>query len=220
MSLEEINEKYKKMQELYGDRTLDAILNGGESNNPELCLIFMNPTGKNIASDKSWGGIKSPWLGTKRIWQVFSDLDLIDKEVNELIKNKKPQDWDESFAKYVYDHVKSKGIYITNLGKCTQTDARALNDSVFKEYLELLDKEIEFVNPKKIICFGNQVSSLFLNENIKVSEVRRKRFNKIINNKCFDVYSVYYPVGNGSFNIDKVMEDIPFIIDGSAVYEK
>ncbi len=212
MNLQDINDKYKEMQDLYGDKKLDAILNGGESNNPDLCLIFMNPTGKNIASNKSWNGIKSPWLGTKKIWQVLNDLNLIDGNINEEIKNKKANEWDTSFAEYAYNHVKSKKIYITNLGKCTQVDARPLSDSIFKEYLDLLDKEIELVNPKKIICFGNQVSSLFLKENVKVSEVRRKKFNKIIDGKVYETYSVYYPVGNGSFNIDKVMEDIPFIL--------
>lgn len=31
MSIEEINNQYKKMQSLYGDPTLDSILNGGVS---------------------------------------------------------------------------------------------------------------------------------------------------------------------------------------------
>ena len=166
MSIEEINNEYKKMQRLYGDPTLDSILNGGEFNNPDLCLIFMNPT-RNVAASKEWNGIKSPWIGTKRIWQVLTDLKLIDEHINEEIRAKTPKKWNEQFAEEVYNHVKDKKIYITNLGKCTQSDARPLKDEVFKDYLSLLDQEIEAVNPKKIICFGNQVSSLFLNKQIK-----------------------------------------------------
>ncbi len=210
--LNELNKKYIKLQNKYGDKNLDAILNGGETKNPELCLIFMNPTGKNIAASKEWKGIKSPWIGTKTIWKILNDLKLIDNNIYDEIKKLKNSEWTPSFAEIIYNHVKSKSIYITNLGKCTQKDARPLKDSQFKEYLSLLDEEISIVNPKKIICFGNQVSSLFLKEKINVSQVRKKKFKKIINKDIYDTYSVYYPVGNGRFNIDKVMEDMPYIL--------
>lgn len=212
MTLEEINNEYNKLQTKYGDKELDAVLNGGCVDNPDICFIFMNPTGRNVSALKSWEGIKSPWIGTKQIWKVFNSLGIFDNSVNDLIQSKKPKEWDYKFAEYVYQHLKDKKIYITNLGKCTQVDARPLPDKVFNNYLDLLDKEIEIVNPKRIICFGNQVGSLFLNEKVKVSEVRRKVFSKSIGDKFYETYVVYYPVGNGSFNIVKVMEDMNYIL--------
>ena len=104
-------------------------------------------------------------------------------------------------------------FFITNLGKCTQIDARPLPDSVYKEYLHLLEKEIEIINPKVIVLFGNQVSSIVLNEKISVSQCRKKEFKKEINDKTYKCYSVFYPVGNGRFNIGKSIEDINYIID-------
>ncbi len=98
------------------------------------------------------------------------------------------------------------------MGKCTQIDARPLPDKVYKEYLNLFKKEMEFVNPKVIILFGNQVSSIVLDEKISVSNVRKKLFVKKIKNKDFNFYSVFYPIGNGSFNVDKSIEDIKWII--------
>ena len=103
--------------------------------------------------------------------------------------------------------------FITNLGKCTQVDARELPDSVYKEYLNLLNKEFTIINPKVIILFGNQVSSIVLNQKISVSQVRKKCFLKEINGKEYKFYSVYYPVGNGRFNIDKSIEDIKWIME-------
>lgn len=98
------------------------------------------------------------------------------------------------------------------MGKCTQIDARPLPDKVYKEYLNLFKKEMEIVNPKVIILFGNQVSSIVLDEKISVSNVRKKLFVKKIKNKDFNFYSVFYPIGNGSFNVDKSIEDIKWII--------
>ena len=81
------------------------------------------------------------------------------------------------------ENVKKNKYFINNLGKCTQIDARTLPDSIYKEYLHLLEKEIEIINPKIIVLFGNQVSSIVLNEKISVSQCRKKQFEKIINNK-------------------------------------
>lgn len=120
-------------------------------------------------------------------------------------------DWNEEFAEKVYNEVKRNKIFITNLGKCTQIDARSLENSVYEKYLNLLEKEIEIINPKVIILFGNQVSTVFLKEKISVSQVRKKQFIKIINGKEYKCYSIFYPVGNGRFNIDKSIEDILWI---------
>lgn len=55
-----------------------------------MCLIFMNPTGRNIASLKSFRGRKSPWLGTKNIWKLFHEVNLLSDEVYKAIIDKKP----------------------------------------------------------------------------------------------------------------------------------
>ncbi len=213
MTLEELKPKYDKLQKKYGAKELDSIYNGGCDNNPNICFVFMNPTGRNIASSKNWKGLKSPWIGTKNIWDLFIELDLLDKVIYSNIKSKKGSEWTEEFAARVYDDVKKHKYFITNLGKCTQVDARELPDSVYKEYLYLLKQELNIINPKVIVLFGNQVSSIVLDEKISVSQVRKKCFIKDINGTKYKFYSVYYPVGNGRFNIDKSIEDIKWIIE-------
>ena len=211
MKLEELKPQYDKLQIKYGAKELDSIYNGGCAENPEICFVFMNPTGRNIASSKEWKGIKSPWIGTKNIWDLFYKLDLMDEKIYKKIKEIKPQEWSEEFAKEEDDDVKQHKYFITNLGKCTQTDARVLPNSVYEEYLELLEKEIEIINPKVVVLFGNQVSSIVLGQKISVSQCRKKLFLKKIGDKVYKFFSVYYPVGNGRFNIDKAIEDIMFI---------
>ena len=187
MKLEDLRIEYDKLQQKYGAKELDSIYNGGCEENPDICFVFMNPTGRNIASSKEWKGLKSPWIGTKNIWT-------------------------EDFANEVYNDVIKHKYFITNLGKCTQVDARELPDSVYQKYLNLLEKEIEIINPKVVILFGNQVSSIVLNEKISVSQCRKQVFEKEINSKKYKFYPVYYPVGNGSFNVDKSIEDINWIM--------
>ena len=211
MNLDSLKIEYDKLQKKYGAIELDSIYSGGCDKNPDICFVFMNPTKRNIASSKTWKGLKSPWIGTKNIWDLFYQLKLLDENVYKKIRKIKGKEWTENFANEVYEEVKKHKYFITNLGKCTQLDSRPLPDSVYKEYLHLLEKEIEIINPKVIILFGNQVSSIVLNEKISVSQCRKKQFLKTINGKQYKCYAVFYPVGNGRFNIDKSIEDILYI---------
>ena len=207
--LEELEKKYKTMQNKYGDKSLDAITFGGCTNSPDLCFVFMNPTGRNITSNKEWTGIKSPWIGTKNIWKLFKEVNLLDTSIYNEIINKKGSEWTTDFAEEVYNNISSHKVFITNLAKCTQIDARPLKDEVYKKYLNLFFKEMNIVKPKKIILLGNQVSSIVLDRKISVSTTRKQKFNY----KEFSFYPVYYPVGNGIFNMDKAIEDIKYIIN-------
>ena len=152
-------------------------------------------------------------LYSKNIWDLFVEIDLIDKEIYTKIKSIKAIEWTEKFAEEVYEDVTKHKYFITNLGKCTQIDARELPDDVYKEYLHLLKEEFKIIKPKVIILFGNQVSSIVLEEKISVSQVRKKCFIRKISEEEYKFYSVYYPVGNGRFNIDKSIEDIKWIME-------
>lgn len=213
MKIEDLKKEYDKLQLKYGVKELDPIYNGGCENNPDICFVFMNPTGRNVASLKTWTGRKSPWIGTKNIWKLFKEVGLLSENIYKDIQSKKPKDWDYEFSDYVYEELTNNKIFITNLGKCTQIDARPLSDEVLKKYLELLFKEIDIIKPKVIITFGNQVSSIILNKKISVSENRKVCHELVVGKNKYKVYPVYYPVGNGIFNIDKSIEDIKWIID-------
>ena len=215
MKIEELNKEYDKLQCLYGDKNLKSIYNGGCINNPDICFVFMNPTGRNIASDPNWKGKRSPWIGTKNIWKLFYKINLLDECIYEKIIQKKPCEWNEEFADIVYDNVEKHKYFITNLGKCTQVDARVIPNSVYEKYLNLLLKEIEIIKPKIIITFGNQVSSILLNKNISVSQCRKQYYILNISNNIYKVYPVYYPIGNGMMNIDKAIDDLKYIIDNN-----
>ena len=213
MKIEDLKKEYDKLQLKYGSKELDSIYNGGCENNPNICFVFMNPTGRNVASLKTWTGRKSPWIGTKNIWKLFKEVGLLSEETYKDIQAKKPKEWDYEFSDYVYEELTNNKIFITNLGKCTQINARPLSDEVLKKYLDLLFKEIDIIKPKVFITFGNQVSSIILNKKISVSENRNVCHELVVGKKKYKVYPVYYPVGNGIFNIDKSIEDIKWIID-------
>ncbi len=53
MQVTNLIKSFDKLQNIYGDKHLDAIYGAGEIDNPKLCLVFMNPTRRNVSSNKS-----------------------------------------------------------------------------------------------------------------------------------------------------------------------
>ncbi len=211
MQVKKLFKDLDKLQRIHGDCRLDSIYGCGDIKQPKLCLVFMNPTARNVAADKKWCGLKAPWLGVKNVWKMLFELGLLNKDILLEVYSKKPQDWNYQFAKKVYAEIAARKIYITNLAKATQADARALPNKVFKDYLPIFEKEIALIKPQAIITFGNQVSSIILNKNIKVSAYRKKFEILRIGGIAYKVFPIYYPVGQGTRNIKIAKDDITWI---------
>ena len=96
----------------YGDHLLDAICGAGQTKRPKLALVFINPTYRNIATDKNREGLKAPWIGTMHAWQLLANAGLIGQDMNDVIQNVRSQ-WDYGLAKHVF----ARGVYITNIVK-------------------------------------------------------------------------------------------------------
>ncbi len=212
MQIKSLFSRFDDLQNIYGDRELDAIYGCGETERPKICLVFMNPTARNVSAQKTWAGLKAPWIGTKHVWSMLGQLNLFDNDLVAEINSKIPAEWNYDFADKVYNKVKEKSLYITNLSKATQVDARPLADEVFRKYLDLFKQEIARINPGIIITFGNQVSSVLFGKPVTVSSYR-KRFETLnIESTDYKVFPVYYPVGQGMRNIKLAKEDMSWII--------
>ncbi|MFA6428399.1 MAG: uracil-DNA glycosylase family protein [Candidatus Buchananbacteria bacterium] len=213
LQLEHLKPEVDKLQKHYGSTKHYAIYGAGCLKNPQNLFLFMNPTAKNYSAVFSWQGLRAPWIGTKNIWKMFFALGFLEKDIFDSTQNNNRAAWNEKFVNVLYSSLSKKSIYITNLAKCTQIDARALKNEVFRNYLRNTLEEIYLINPDHIISFGNQVSSILLNKNIKVSEYQETNSEILtIKDKKFKVYPVYYPVGQGMRNMPKAIKRIKAIV--------
>jgi len=212
MQIEELKATFDVLQKRFGDAELSSIYGAGCVQNPRVCFVFMNPT-KNVAADPEWSGLRAPWIGTKNVWKIFVKLGLIPFDLFARIQCMRANEWTPDFAQRLYESLASQGVYITNLSKSTQTDARPLPDSLFKEYLPAFHQEIAAIQPKRLITFGNQVSSILLGSPIKVSEARKIAAPLTIEKVEYAVYPTFYPVGQGMRNMNKAIEDIQWIMN-------
>lgn len=213
MLMQYTHPEFAKLQKTYGDPKFCSILGTGQTNNPRVCFVFMNPTARNVSSAPDWQGIRAPWIGTKSVWRIFKELGFLSEGLYDKSRKTKPDEWTTDFAQAIYENLAEHSIFITNLAKCTLPDARPLPNKLFKKYLPLFDNEISKINPQKIITFGNQVSSVVLRQQISVSKVRKQKFEHKINGIVYPVFPVYYPVGQGMRNIDKAISDLGNILE-------
>ncbi|MFH1188673.1 MAG: uracil-DNA glycosylase family protein [bacterium] len=205
--------KERQLHKKYGHNKNEMIRGAGCLHYPDIMLLFMNPTARNVSAHPTWQGLRAPWVGTKKVWQMLAELTLIDKAAIDYICTIRPEEWKETDVIELYTHISTKKLYITNLASCTQQDARPLPNSIFREYLPVIYDEIQTICPGKIIPFGNQVSSILLQKNISVSQYPSKEYEILnIDQKHFPVYPTYYPVGQGQRNMTKAISRITTLI--------
>lgn len=212
MQLNSLHSRYDTLQAQFGDVGLHTAYGTGETNSPKVCFVFMNPTSKNISTSLHWTGLRAPWLGTKNVWKLFNQIGILRNGIYKEIQEKKSAEWDNDFCNKVYGEIKKSGYFITNLAKCTKIDASPISNTVFKQYRNVMLEEIRLLNPKIIITFGNQVSSILLGKNTNVSANRKESQDLLIEGVTYKVFPVFYPVGQGMRNIGKAIEDIQYIL--------
>lgn len=215
LQLESLFPELDQLHATYGSKTLASIYGGGQITNPRVCLIFMNPTAKNVAAQPGWTGLRAPWIGTKKVWVMLHKLGLLkNADLVEKIQALAPREWDPRFAEQVYQEVATESLYVTNIAKCTQDDARSLPDSVFRAYRNSMLTELELINPKYIITFGNQVSSILLQKPVSVSNYLNDEGERLLVNSQlnFNIFPTYYPIGHGTMNMPKAISRIEQIL--------
>ncbi len=69
MKISDLNQEYDKLQNKYGSEELDSIYNGGCENNPDICFVFMNPTGRKVDAKPLPDGVLKQYI--KWIREMF-----------------------------------------------------------------------------------------------------------------------------------------------------
>jgi len=212
LQLFKIHKQFDALQATYWEKTLNSVYGAGCISRPKICLIFMNPTAKNIACTHEWKWIRAPRVWFKQTWRMIHDLWLISDSM--FTKTQWPiSHWTPDFVNELYTYLAKKWVYITNLAKCTQSDAKWLHNSFFEAYLPSIHEEIHQLQPEKIITFGNQVSSIILQKSITVSTYDNNAYETYtINNATHKIYPCRYPVGMWYRNIHKAISRIQSIL--------
>ena len=181
---------------------LASIYGGGKSNSPELALVFINPTQRNISSQLGWIGPRFPFIGTPRIWRLLGDCHLLNKRIAEKF-SKPPETWSVEDARELERELIDASLYITNVVKETATDSLMPPTAVFRQYETLLHDEIAFVKPRLIVAFGLAAHKSLTGVSVKLGEIYAQALKdgditSLGSCRGQPVVPCYFPVGRGN----------------------
>jgi len=183
--------------------SLMPILGGGKTSKPKVMFVFINPTARNQSAHPDWNGPRFPFIGTRGIWRIFHRAGLFDDELLQYI-NTNPT-WSVAFTHRVLSFLQARGFYLTNIVKWTGADAALPDARKLELFLPLLKKEIEIVQPERIVTFGLIPFTALTKQKLKLSEyydeaMRQKQlksYDLTIGSTASKVIPCYFPVGRG-----------------------
>ncbi len=202
-----LNDLWECVHELnkrhFPENELMPILGNGKINHPKIMFVFINPTARNSSSQKDWRGPRFPFIGTKQIWRIFFRAGLLEEELMSYIEKNK--DWSLDFTNKLLCTLQEKSLYITNIVKWTGEDATLPNQEKINLFLPILKKEIELVQPEKIMTFGLIPFEALTKRKIKLKDyyttaIKQRKLEAIdvqINNFKTKILACYFPVGRG-----------------------
>lgn len=169
--------------------------------NPNLMLILINPTHKNLSSHPEYVGFRFPFVGVRQFWQVLADGGLINKKIT----NKLPLKlgWQAEHTKLMQEELIKNRIFLTNIVKCCYDNSAYPDKIVIKDQLKILSNEIKIVKPKFIVAFGALVfktltgNSIVLHEHFKDFS-KNEIYSENISGLNYPVIPCYFPIGRGN----------------------
>ena len=113
--------------------------------------------------------------------------------------------WTAKDIQFVLQSLKQNDLYLTNIVKCTGSNADLPSVSKIRSQSHLFLEELEIVQPKLIIAFGLLPFKALTRQNIKLKyffELFKKSklsfSTQPLNEKSFPVIPCYFPVGRGN----------------------
>jgi len=201
----------KKLQKLYEsvdkckfcktDKNLLQHIHGFGSLKPDLMLILINPTQRNLSSDPKYKGARFPFIGVRQFWKVLADGGLISKKITDKLPLRK--DWNDNDTEKIKRELISNRLFLTNIVKCCYYHSLYPDDKVVKDQMKIMAEEIRIVKPKRILAFGALVYKTLTGKNIKFCEYwsnkgDTKAVGDIISGLKIVVEPCYFPIGRGN----------------------
>lgn len=85
-------------------------------------------------------------------------------------------------------NIDKNSIYLTNIVKCNAKTGDLLSEEI-DFYKDLLMMQIALINPDLIVCLGDKITSLLLEKNVKINEIRGQLMDWNGEIKLLSIYS-------------------------------
>ena len=186
------------------DRNRLLHIHGAGARRPDLMLVLVNPTHRNLSSDPAGehaAGPRFPFIGVRQFWRVLADGGLIDQKVAAALPPR--AGWRPEHTELVRRELVRNRLYLSNIVKCCYPHGDYPAPEVVRDQLGLLAEEVRLVRPRRIVAFGCLVHRTLTGENVTLSEywrpgAGRKPAREKLTGLGLPVVPCYFPIGRGN----------------------
>jgi len=176
---------------------------GGCEHEPELMLVFINPTVHNVSAHGEWPGTRFPFAGKPKLWSILAAAGIVGAELPDemLALGPTPQ-----MVERLIDEARRRSVYLTNLVKCVDDGSNLPSPERIAAALSLLQREIDLVRPRTIVAFGHLPFRALTGRSIRLAdELWNAEHGDIalypslpIGGRSYPVFPCYFPTGRGN----------------------
>jgi hypothetical protein len=176
---------------------------GGWTDQPELMLVFINPTVRNITAHADWPGPRFPFAGKPKLWHILAEAGLISADT--------PQQMAQlghtpPMVEGLIAAAREARLYLTNAVKCVDDGSNLPAAERVAAGWPLLQREIGLVRPRLIVALGLIPFGVLTGLSVRLADqlwdAEQGRINfypsRPIDGRSYPVFPCYFPTGRGN----------------------
>jgi|GEM_PF-3194633 len=185
------------------ERNYRHVPGGGCDEQPDVMLVFINPTVRNISAHADWDGPRFPFAGKPKLWHILSEAGFVRADLPQRIAQLGPT---SAMVEELVAEAQRRRLYLTNAVKCVDDGSALPAAERVAAAWPLLQREIALVRPRLIVAFGLIPFRVLTGRDVRLADALwdaqhgRLHFyaSRSINEQTFPVFPCYFPTGRGN----------------------
>jgi uracil-DNA glycosylase len=176
---------------------------GGCVDQPDLMLVFINPTVGNITAHAAWDGPRFPFAGKPKLWQILAEAGWVSADLPTRIIELGPT---PAMVEMLITEARQQRLYLTNAVKCVDDGSNLPAAARVAAGWSFLQQEITLVQPRAIVAMGLIPFGVLTGHTVRLADELwhaqqgdyHAYLSRMINRHSYPVYPCYFPTGRGN----------------------
>ena len=176
---------------------------GGCADQPDLMLVFINPTVGNITAHAAWDGPRFPFAGKPKLWQILAEAGWISADLPQRMAELGPT---PPMVAMLMAEAQQRRLYLTNAVKCVDDGSNLPVAARVQANWPLLQQEIAQVQPRAIVAMGLIPFGVLTGGSVRLADelwhAQQGNYHAypshLIEEQRYPVYPCYFPTGRGN----------------------
>jgi len=176
---------------------------GGCTAQPDVMLVFINPTVRNITAHAAWDGPRFPFAGKPKLWQILAEAGWISADLPQRMVELGPT---PPMVEMLVAQAQQRRLYLTNAVKCVDDGSNLPVAARVQANWQLLQQEIALVQPRAIVTLGLIPFGVLTGGTVRLADelwhAQQGNYHAypshLIDGQRYPVYPCYFPTGRGN----------------------